>query len=909
MIIKSSQQISFMQKKIRKLNEFVLQYFLPVINIVLFVSILFSLIIPFFVPFFEIPQFLIHIEFYSWISLLIFILISIKFFVLFFLFKYKGEQIEEFLFVVLLANFFNYLNLASGANHFFINHLLELNNTISYDQYAYNLLVIYFRTFQFVFFSFTFQGTNNLLALSIPSIQGYIQFEVLLSILYSLTAIFLFSFLTIYLFASRIITKMELMSKKDKMDRFFIFTDQDPEDLLNFIGDLKSKRYIKVFVTESSEYTRAGQDYRKQLEFEKISVISVNLTEENLKAIYLTHQTHLPLTNLFISYYKQESKNRAFAILFKKVLKDLSDQIQETNQSLDQLFYSVAFEKDLGTLFKQRNHILSDQQGLFNFFMKNRILIHTNPSNYFIDSMILSKSKFLTPIDFTYVDAYMFLDENLDLISRANYSPKIKKVVYIFVGKGGMNFHLNKMVRTLLNGVHKPTFFFIEDDNVEELDDQIQFEFCSQLKEGRFIVQNELDKQDIEKLIDEKIYPQYHQDSLVIFFVDIKANPGMNDSLANSIRDHIKHKNNLTQGNNSLFLVFDNPSAHSTLDSETPISKSFIESFLNSDANDKDFDIHVFPMKRNSTLQNLQIFTFKKIAEFTMTHLVYQHQQLPLKIDQQQSGTLTEDQLDQAWQKSYELLLPELPSSQPIDYQSLDTQAFAQALAKYQENPSQWHTLLITLIRDIAFHDSFTEIVSQQNTYQSFLFLKKNEQLGVKKLNPVNQIALYYWWKIANMADYHFAYETTLAMKVNAQFFKLQRVRKPNLPSLPYLRKDIFLFENMENHMKQYDKLIEYEMNRRNYFFKSKPWSYITHPLHQYNSDKVAGQIDRFHEKEMFSYTYHDVKQFYFNLTNDKNSKLMNMTKANLYFIGRHIYLLTHLEWIARNLSQSVVMD
>jgi len=768
------------------------------------------------------------------LSLFIATIYSIKFIYIFFVFKYKGELIEDFLVFLLIASFFNFINLASGPDHNAFSLLNDINQNMwagleGFSESIYRLIILYFRTFQYVISSFAFSGTSELL-----SSQGslIISFESLLSIIYSIGIILLFSYLTVSLFLSNLITKIKLIFRKEQTDRFLIFTDIESIKLLNFIGNVKSRKYLKVFITETMDHTKVGQDYRKQLEFEDISIVSVNLNKDNLRAIIETHQ-HRKFKNLFVFYYSNPYQNKEKQDLLNSVLREMGHDEKIYVKDFENLINEAIIENDeqkIKNIFQRKAILLKKNNKFLSFYIKNRFVIYTNRDLYLNSQVYSNSSKLIENFNFSYSSAYVHLLNNIEVVTKAVLTNKVKIIVNLFIGDGDFNYYVRKMTSSLykFNGIDIYDDMYKPSKNAN-LATQINH------NEDNFIFK---DKELIFSFIKDN-HDKYAKDSIVYYYIDLE-NSSFNKETAILISEEIKKLNKKIDGNNSIFAVFYNSNnyfedhaveLHEKADEyllhvSKPLSEVLMtKRFEQSQEVQSDNYCPLFITHRKSTLESTFDFMFDYYNSFSRIHLAMYHHTSALA---SLNDSTNEEELDSKWALLYSLLFDykKLEFSN-IDFEPSDEEELSRVLLDYlgyknqdgnykiiDQDTDDWKELLKILVKNAMISEDF--IKKSKNIY-----FKSN-----KSLNTLDYFSLFYLLK-QNQPNYlQYTYLSFLALKVNLLILGLDTkkmfevlstkkfVNKSNAGSdLKY-----FSFKNIDS----WENVLLYEINRYNYYWENE---------------------------------------------------------------------------------------
>lgn len=889
------------------------------LNFTLLIIVVMSLLLPFLYSFIpateEIKSFLERSSIiFPILSFFISTLYLIKFIYIFLVFKYKGELIEDFLVLLLIASFLNFINLASGSYHNAFSLLNEINQMMwqgldGFSESIFRLIVLYFRTFQYVISSFAFSGTSELL--NLPN-SFIVSLESLLSIIYSIGIILLFSYLTVSLFLSNLITKIKLIFRKEKTDRFLIFTDIAPAKLLSFIGNIKSTKYLKVFITETMDHTRAGQDYRKQLEFEDISVVSVNLNKDNLRAIIETHQ-HPHFRNLYVFYYSNAYQNKEKQELLNEVIEEMGYNEKDYVHDFGNLIDEAIFERtnqNFKNIYQKKSSLIKKNKRLFLFYMKNRFVVYTNRDLYLNAQVYSDSSKLIEKFDFLYANAYVHLLNNIEVITKAALSKKINKIVNIFIGNGDFNFYVKKMIVSLYK--FKDVEFFEENYKLTQ---------NINIKNDMYYEHNIIFKEkDMLFSFIKEIHDQHSKNSIVNFYVDFE-NSSLNKETAILIREEIKKLNNKIVDNNSIFAVFyDSRNYFDDLSDElyekeeeylshfSEIRKEELTSnkIIDSQLIQIDNYCPIFITHKKSTLECTFDFIFNYYNSFLRIHLgMHYHSSALASINDK----TVETELDQKWGFMYSLLfdIKDLEFSN-IDFNREEEKELTQALLDYlrydndethshskASNKKIWENLFQILLK---------------NTLISEEFIKKAKHSELKKnilSSSIDFFSLFYLFKRNEPHFLQYTYLSYLALKVNLLILGFQNnemtiVISPNNFSL----KDHNAFYSKlisSETMQSWEDVLLYENNRYNDYWQNESENIKIIDFEEFSKGtKLAtenyGQSSYQQEKILIT-SLKEIKNLFFLFAKsiEENGVLENDIQRSIYeaiLIGRYLNLLLH---------------
>jgi hypothetical protein len=858
-------------------------------------------------------------------SLLIFLLYSIKFITVFFVYKYRGEYVEDYLIIVLVASYFNFLNLSSGES---LNILVFLNNMKSnvldvsfLFENIYKLLILFFQTMQYVITSFTFQGSNELIQ---KAVNDGTRLEALLSILYSALIIVLFSYLTVSLFLSNFITKIKLIFRKETSHRVLLFTDvAPPSKVLDLIGNFKQTNYLKLFITETSDHTKYGQEYRKQLEFEDVSVVSVNLNSQNLKAIIETHQNDKGKKNLFVFYFKDPSDSREKHLLVEQVIKEYGynpeEFLHDNHEYLKQIL--IKDNDDVKTHITNRNKLINKHKDFVFFNMNNRFVFYQNKESFGEQSDTVNESKVLIDLDFAYADAFSFFYNNIETMMKGILSKHIKKVVNIFIGKSSFNFYVRKFINSLLSVKEKEVINVSFDELFFKKNKASRVDFSNVSEENIFFPQQQATLDRLESVISD-IYNKYNKDSLVNFYVDFEKSPFLNDNVSKKLLDKFEKLNKINT-QNSIFCFFYKPFNHSLENKSSSVmqmfqdEKHFLSLMIHDNNKNKNFTALYFTNTKG-TMSNLFDFCFFHYPSYTRIHLANFHHSLPFTLKDQKLEVSTLRYFDQKWKLLYSILYPKAIDihDDSIDKKLFDPEILERNYIEFaqQKNDISWKKVLNLELNIACFSDRFIQKVLFNNNqfHNSFSIASILNNSFSKIVSVIDYFSYYYWLMESDFKIRQFSYESVIATKIdlvllnykslNYEFFLVNdSPRKSASILISYDEKDIDSWENV----------IIYESNRANLYWSQFKTDISIRSLSMIDNPKFNISWDDFAMNYGFSDSYfladyQSIKDAYLifgkNIFNNKRE--VHSTETVIYqtfLIGKNILLMMHFDLLFNN--------
>lgn len=895
------------------------------------------------------------IYFYPVLSSLLVFTSFLKVFLILTRYMIKGEYLEDFLIFIFLAGLILNINISSVLENSDLIQIIAQSTLSPLDILFQTIIPNFIESIRTLLLTLTLQyptlknlGFNE----SFVTYQTILQYIISLSILSSL------SYLTISFFISNLLLKIKMNLRKYYRDRYLIFTDQPVEKILNFVGEIKKKNYVKVFIFEQNDYTKSGQDYRKILEANDLNVVSINLTNQSLKGIFLSHFNRNIFTkqkNLFVSYYIDDQNNRKFSDAFNKVLENYNKLFLNLSVKFSGFINNVmkkAFSNidGLNDTFNvtEKNGIIKGFLPISNLSQYYKIVAFSNQKNQFINFQYQKNSNiFVNSINYSYISAYLFVHDFLNETISSLRTSDFKTVNLVLIGQGPFNYFLRDLFHSIIIPNIEIKVHSFEQNSKNKFNSNLNTQlFNEKLNEDRYLVNGNILEKKLDEIIIDDGLDFKNNNQLNLLFLDHKSEY-YNTSISTYLSSRIREYNNNLKENNSMFLLYSN-----SLISDISITYDLkkISKIISEWSKKKENEIDEFaPIQSiiaKSQLYDIYRFYFEIEKEIKINLVTDKFNNIP--IDYFSNNKTSFDEINKidtelVWQSLYYLIFNKpLDNSQKktLNRFSLDPLAsvtnsaiISQAknfILKFKDNVKNNidstidSTILSTLLKDIAFSEEFLNLTKNESKHKKgFTFLNLfNHSKSDNLLNIYGTISLIDSQRNDILYLYYF-YEKNIFVNILRSYVKEDILKKGDniVIGLPQLD-DIKI-----------EKIREFYSIWEKSFLNKDPWNYSINNEYNHNVLKVAKTYfkkdlssENTEEGNATEEAYENLSSYLENLTiiDTKTRKFNNLSnnsfKAILYsnhkkffdqnyqetsfegfviilnLMGRFIYPITHYE-------------
>jgi len=911
-------------------------FYFRFINPILSSLIIFSLVV-FFLTLFAPVAFILNsilgdnsLYVYPVISFVLILTILIKTLLISFLFKLRGDYYEDFLLLNFIAALFLYLNIYSQPSSNFIQQLSSSigNLVISIPLILNGLTTV---VSQNILPALTFQFPDSINDL------GFLNPIWIISRLNAIFMLFSLSVLTIRFFLANITLRIKMIFRKMFKNRYIIFTDESPENLLDLIRNMK-KHYLRIYIDEENEFTKVGQEYKKRLESNGLHVISIGREENVIRGIFFAHLIKFnpfKLKNLYISLYKDINENRNFTKNFNSILDKLNKELNESKGEIDKFFIDFSkssLSENNTNLYDSETHkskqkLINKYSNIVNLAIYNRLVSLNNQKNPKVNYLLTDKqNNYLlhSMINPSYISAYLFIYDFINELLPTIKKNNIKDLNIVFVGKNTTNSFLQQIFDSLIFSMSinvKTSHFNYEIDSIDlrkqksnNIDD---------LEEENYYINEQVVDTNFDRL------NLNFSDKVITLFLIDNLNGVVNESVANYLSHKIKEKQKNIKGNKSIFLIF-----YKHYGYNSPLNRNFnsikvyidyLESLHKSEhtSHEKALDnfISIQTLSMKSSLSEIDYFIFEISKSFLASYLTENFNSLLLSdVNSDFKDDTSSVDLDKSWGSFYyfifdkkltsdeEEILKQIHFLNSADKEETNLEKIRTKHSKQSESShktksknttfSFWEDSIYYFLKDVSFSEMF------ENLLQTYFKKKKKLIPSIGKLKNIVLIyALVNFYTLSTFDEIYYYYEKLLIDKLIHNMLQNGKETKFSMASILKNDEDELDIENSKYFSNQINEILIKYFNWLIGHFSQDAWAYKN------SKDEIisflASSKGKFFNVEE-SRVIIDIKNLssfknslFYSIQSKKGEEITNRfspkeTKDYLSIIGPIIYRLTH---------------
>jgi hypothetical protein len=906
------------RKFIPKYNLY-FQFINPILNTFILTSlIVFSLSLFPPIAFFLISlfgEFSIYI--YPIFAYVLTITISIKTLSILLLFKLRGDYIEDFLLLNFLVAVFLYLNDYSQPT---FNFILQLS--IRSINIVESLILIINRLTTVVS-----QNVLATLTFQFPQSIDNLGPSNLLWLLSRLNAIFILislSFLTIKFFLDNTTLRIRMIFRKMYKNRYIIFTDESPENVLDLIRNMK-KNYLRIYIDEENEFTKVGQDYKKRLESNGLHVISIGREEKVIRGIFYSHIVRfnpLGLKNLYVSYYKNINENRNFIKNFNSLFEKINADMRESKNKISNFFKTFSesdFYRNSDNSFnhethKKKNLLINSFSNVIDVFLHNRLVSlnnQTNPKTNYLLSSNQSEVLLQSMINPKYITAYLFVYDFINDLLPTIQNYRFNQLNIIFVGNNSTNYFLRQILSSLVSTMNL----------------KVKIDDFSYRNQDNYYSDGDIIQDKVDSIFD-KFKFDISEKNLTLFLID-NLNANVNESISNYLANKIKEKQKNLDKNKSIFLIYYKHDGYNS-----PLSRDFlkIRNFINNldkedeDAKENAIDnfVPIQTISMKSNLSEIDYFIFEVNKYILASYLSENFNSLPFSYLQMDDSLNNKELKDKSWAALYYFLFDKKLEGgdekylERLNYERREalirsikessTKEFKnKTKLKKQDLVSYWDNAITEFIKEISFSKVFA--VDLMNSY----FNKPKTIFGFG--NKVQNISIFYglvnFNTISSFDETYYYYEKLLFDNIQISTDEIS----PNnsFKEEPFTISSM-VSENNSKFVKQIVEKIDLVLNHYlhwiEHHFADEPWSYKKTNQESFSFLSLNnGRMFDTESKTVINCdteTYKALLYKSLNFNNGRKEFTVLETKNFLMILGPIIYRFTHRKIFDRLIKSKV---